>query len=299
MNRPPKEALDVKPTELFPHREDVDKANKDRLIQIRGFGQSYEAKDSGQLPKEQLDKVLSQFMAPPKIFLKKEAQVMLIKNMDETLVNGSTGVVKGFLTLHEFHLAKQALPNLYDDKYLDQLEDLQKQWTMREQSPEKGAIASLSAPSAAGGRNSNSGTPEPGAAAAPSKKAANSAAARQKWPLVRFWLPNNGGARTELIQTETWKNELPNGEVQAQRAQLPLILAWAMSIHKSQGQTIPCCKIDLGRVFERGQAYVALSRATSLEGLQVCNFNPTKVMAHPRVIEWNKGLREMSPPGGS
>lgn len=203
----------------------------------------------------------------------------------------------GFLTLHEFSLAKQALPNLYEDKYLDQLGDLQKQWTMREQSPEKGAIASLSAPGGNGGGSGRS-TPEPGAAGAGRKgAAANSTAAKQKWPLVRFPLPNGNGVRTELIQTETWKNELPNGEIQAQRSQLPLILAWAMSIHKSQGQTIPCCKIDLGRVFERGQAYVALSRATSLEGLQVCRFDPKKVMAHPRVIEWSKGLATMGVPG--
>ena len=52
-----------------------------------------------------------------------------------------------------------------------------------------------------------------------------------------------------------------------------------MSIHKSQGQTLERVKVDLGRVFERGQAYVALSRATSLEGLQVLNFNPDKVRA--------------------
>ena len=72
--------------------------------------------------------------------------------------------------------------------------------------------------------------------------------------------------------------------------QVPLVLAWAMSIHKSQGQTIEHVKIDLRSVFEKGQSYVALSRAASLEGLQVLGFDPKKVCL--RVVslvcaEWN------------
>ena len=59
--------------------------------------------------------------------------------------------------------------------------------------------------------------------------------------------------------------------------QVPLVLAWAMSIHKSQGQTIQFVKIDLRSVFEKGQSYVALSRAASLDGLQVLGFDPKKV----------------------
>jgi ATP-dependent DNA helicase PIF1 len=93
-----------------------------------------------------------------------------------------------------------------------------------------------------------------------------------------------------LCNPEEWKVELPTGEVQAQRKQLPLILAWALSIHKAQGQTLERVKVDLGKVFEKGQAYVALSRATTQQGLQVLRFEKSKIMAHPRVIAFYNKL---------
>lgn len=71
-------------------------------------------------------------------------------------------------------------------------------------------------------------------------------------------------------------------------------VALSCSIHKSQGQTIACVKVDLGKVFEKGQSYVALSRATSLEGLQVLNFDAKKVLAHQKVIDWSVSSRSFS-----
>lgn len=115
------------------------------------------------------------------------------------------------------------------------------------------------------------------------------ASTTQHFPVVRFTIAD-GSTRDLLCQRETWKVELPNGEVQAQRTQIPLILAWALSIHKAQGQTLERVKVDLGRVFEKGQAYVALSRAVSMQGLQILNFNPSKVVAHERVRTFYNGL---------
>ena len=60
--------------------------------------------------------------------------------------------------------------------------------------------------------------------------------------------------------------------------QIPLILSWAMTIHKSQGSCLEMAEIDLGSdIFECGQSYVGLSRIVSLEGLYLTNFNPYKI----------------------
>ena len=98
------------------------------------------------------------------------------------------------------------------------------------------------------------------------------------WPYVRF---TNG--HEMLCIPQEFSQENRNGEIEAMRIQVPLILAWALSVHKSQGQTLERVKIDLARTFEKGQAYVALSRATSLEGLQVLHFDPVKVRGRVRV----------------
>jgi ATP-dependent DNA helicase PIF1 len=79
-------------------------------------------------------------------------------------------------------------------------------------------------------------------------------------------------------------------QVLASRRQLPLILAWSISSHKAQGQTISCkVKSDLSSVFDYGQAYVILSRLKSLDQLELLrDFSPSVIKAHPRVAEFYK-----------
>ncbi|XP_064415803.1 ATP-dependent DNA helicase PIF1 [Latimeria chalumnae] len=96
---------------------------------------------------------------------------------------------------------------------------------------------------------------------------------------------------TEVIKTERWMLKAAGG-IYLSRQQLPLKLAWAISIHKSQGMSLDCVEISLARVFESGQAYVALSRARSLEGLRVLDFDPRIVRADPNVLQFYDRLQK-------
>lgn len=229
------------------------------MSRLSGEIMSFRAQDSGTIQDTQMrEKLLSNCMAPPAIHLKKGAQVMLIKNMEDSLVNGSIGRVVAFMDESTFDYYR----NNEDDFTGDGGEGSDDETAGRARKK----IRSLAHEEKSPGITTS-----------------------RKWPLVCFVQPD-GTERHLLCQPETWKIELPNGEIQAQRSQVPLILAWALSIHKAQGQTLPRVKVDLGRVFEKGQAYVALSRATSQAGLQVSGFDPRKVMVHPKVIDFYANL---------
>lgn len=81
----------------------------------------------------------------------------------------------------------------------------------------------------------------------------------------------------------------------AERLQLPLMLAWAISIHKSQGMTIPFLDIKFAGMFEYGQAYVALSRAVDLDGLNLTDFNSDAIKAHDQVVRFYEEMKRNLP----
>ncbi|KKY19378.1 putative mitochondrial dna helicase [Phaeomoniella chlamydospora] len=252
---------DIEATELFPTRKEVETANSTRMRNLSGQVFTYNAKDIPGKDPIAAQKAFENMMAPPTLEFKKGAQVMLIKNFDEGLVNGSLGKIQAFMTTDVHNYWK------------DNEEEFEEIWGDEDDAEKQRKKQEIRAAM-------NKKNPNP--------DGANDTGTH--YPLVRFSLPD-GTFRTMLCTPEDWKVEGNiRDEIVAHRRQVPLILAWALSIHKAQGQTLERVKVNLGRVFEKGQAYVALSRATSQAGLQVLNFNANKVMVHQKVISFYDNL---------
>lgn len=101
------------------------------------------------------------------------------------------------------------------------------------------------------------------------------------YPVVRFL----NGVTMQIMPKIYQHGDYPRIGIE----QLPLRLAWAFTIHKSQGITLDIAEMDLGsNVFEYGQSYVGLSRVRSLEGLYLSGFNPRKIKTNPTVSEFYK-----------
>jgi ATP-dependent DNA helicase PIF1 len=204
---------DILPTKLCTHKDDVEYINKSELNSLKSSDPAtrdypYTAIDTGDT------KTLNQLCpAGEKLTLKKNCQVMLLKNLDVAgnLVNGSRGCIVGFS--------------------------------------------------------------EP-----------------TKLPIVKFL---NGAEM--VIKYDTWSFRQNGGLGGAssvlERKQLPLQLAWAISIHKSQGMTLDSVEISLSRVFECGQAYVALSRAKSLSSIRIVDFDPSAIRANQTVVKFYERIK--------
>jgi ATP-dependent DNA helicase PIF1 len=98
---------------------------------------------------------------------------------------------------------------------------------------------------------------------------------------------------TMTIEPMEWVVE-EGGKIRAKIIQVPLRLAWAMTIHKSQGMSMDAAAMDLSGVFEHGHGYVALSRVRSLQGLYLLGWNERALLVHPLVAEEDMQFRQRS-----
>jgi ATP-dependent DNA helicase PIF1 len=104
------------------------------------------------------------------------------------------------------------------------------------------------------------------------------------FPIIKF-------TNKKIVVIKPYEYILEEGKTIIKKLQIPLILAWAITIHKAQGMTLDYIKTDIGStIFEFGQAYVVLSRIKNLEGLSLINIDYSKIKAHPKILNYYKTL---------
>jgi ATP-dependent DNA helicase PIF1 len=116
---------------------------------------------------------------------------------------------------------------------------------------------------------------------------------KNSYPIVRF----NNGVELE-IKPDIWaleKYDEIEGKIilEAEMHQIPLMLAWAITIHKSQGMTLDKIRCDIKRSFAEGQIYVALSRIRSINGLYIESFDINRIKANKKVIEFYRKIENI------
>lgn len=107
-------------------------------------------------------------------------------------------------------------------------------------------------------------------------------------PIIKLY---NG--KTVTITPMLWAIE-EDGKIKASITQLPIRLAWAITIHKSQGMSLDNAEIDLRSTFAYGMGYVALSRVRTLSGIKLIGLNTNALQVDPRVLEFDQDLQNES-----
>lgn len=109
------------------------------------------------------------------------------------------------------------------------------------------------------------------------------------FPIVRLL---NG--KKIIAAHDSWSIDDDGGKSLAKYDQVPLRLAWAITVHKSQGMTLDAAEIDLSKTFEKGQGYVALSRLKELNNLKLLGFNTTAVEVDTLALKADQRFQELS-----
>jgi len=239
--------VDIKRTRLYTHNLNVNKINDKELASLDGEMMRFEATATGD--SKLVETLKKTVRTQDELILKVGAKVMFIKNNAELGVsNGTMGELIGFAAVKIDD--KDSSDALIEDDSNDDVDE-----------------------DAAGEKTTKGKKP---AAKKDKEKPKSKKPTTQKMPVVRL---NSG--REVIAEPEEWIIEDETGDVLASYLQVPLCLAWAITIHKSQGMTLDAAEIDLTRTFELGQGYVALSRLKSLSGLQLLGMNDMSLQLDP------------------
>ncbi|MGP5202865.1 AAA family ATPase [Psychrobacter aquimaris] len=238
--------VDIKRTRLYTHNLNVNSINDKELAALEGEMMRFTATSTGD--SKLVETLKKTVRTQDDLVLKVGAKVMFIKNNTELGVsNGTMGELIGFAAVKINDDSKDSSDDLIEDD--DDSAEIETDKNVKGKS--KKAIKEKEKPK--------------------SKKPTT-----QKMPVVRL---NSG--REVVAEPEEWIIEDETGDVLASYEQVPLCLAWAITIHKSQGMTLDAAEIDLSRTFELGQGYVALSRLKSLAGLQLLGMNDMSLQLDP------------------
>ncbi|KAL3131052.1 hypothetical protein ABBQ38_15563 [Trebouxia sp. C0009 RCD-2024] len=269
-SRPLPEQNGVKPTQLFSRNADVDTVNAEELRALQGEEAVMEGLDSVEVApakqegdgggsnyaaEEQLwrHEFFRDCMAPKQACFKVGAQVMLLRNLELT---GNDRMLvngsRGVIT-----------------RFITKTEHVKEMVGLRH------------------GTGPVPGTPVPQGAEAGKLEA--SIQNLHKWPGTVLPVVKFVNGREEVLVPETFTADVAAVGV-CKRLQVPLKLAWALTIHKCQGLTLDLAKVSLRGVFAEGQAYVALSRVRSLEGLQILDSSPNCVKTSATVQKFYECL---------
>lgn len=241
--------VDIKRTRLYTHNLNVNKINDKELAALDGEMMRFEATSTGD--SKLVETLKKTVRTQDDLVLKVGAKVMFIKNNSELGVsNGTMGELIGFAAV-KIDDSKVTSDDLIEDNTKNAESATDKSVEDKGQKTTKDKDSDKKPP-----RDKKPTT--------------------QKMPVVRL---NSG--REVIAEPEEWIIEDETGDVLASYLQVPLCLAWAITIHKSQGMTLEAAEIDLSRTFELGQGYVALSRLKSLAGLQLLGMNDMSLQLDP------------------
>ncbi|WP_201554514.1 AAA family ATPase [Psychrobacter immobilis] len=237
--------VDIKRTRLYTHNLNVNSINDKELAALDGEMMRFEATSTGD--SKLVETLKKTVRTQDDLVLKVGAKVMFIKNNTELGVsNGTMGELIGFAAV-KIDDSKDSSDDLIED--------------------DSESIANENDKNIKGKGKKTTKDKE---------KTKSKKPTTQKMPVVRL---NSG--REVIAEPEEWIIEDETGDVLASYEQVPLCLAWAITIHKSQGMTLDAAEIDLSRTFELGQGYVALSRLKSLAGLQLLGMNDMSLQLDP------------------